>query len=51
MKTVNVFVCIQMDIPNQDVDQVSEVQRVLDKMNEDGDGDCFDIEIERLTLA
>lgn len=35
MKTVNVFVCIQMDIPNQDEDQVSEVQRVLDKMNED----------------
>ena len=35
MKTVNVFVCIQMDIPNQDGDQVSEVQRVLDKINED----------------
>ena len=30
MKTVNVFVCIQMDIPNKDEDQVSEVQRVLD---------------------
>lgn len=35
MKTVNVFVCIQMDIPNVDEDRVSEVQRVLDKMNED----------------
>jgi hypothetical protein len=35
MKTVNVFVCIQMDIPNQDEDQVSEVQRVLDSINED----------------
>ena len=39
MKTVNVFVCIQMDIPNKDEDQVSEVQRVLDAINnkiEDG---------------
>ena len=35
MKTVNVFVCIQMDIPNKDEDQVSEVQRVLDKINEE----------------
>ena len=117
MKTVNVFVCIQMDIPNVDEDRVSEVQRVLDAINnkiedgfpdsqpqifvtdvdssnivspqpefeigdsvevpdpndsdihnhsfvgtivnfrngnavvEDGDGDCFEIEIERLTLA
>lgn len=33
MKTVNVFVCIQMDIPNKDEDQVSEVQRVLDNIN------------------
>jgi hypothetical protein len=115
-KTVNVFVCIQMDIPKVD-DQVSEVHRVLDAINnqiednfagskpqifvndvdasnivnpqpefeigdsvevpdpdatdnhqhsfvgtiidfrdvyavvEDGDGDCFDIEIERLTYA
>ena len=117
MKTVNVFVCIQMDIPNQDEDQVSEVCRVLDAINnqiednfagskpqifvsevdasnivnvtpefeigdsvevpdpdetdihnhsfvgtiidfrngnavvEDGDGECFEIEVERLTLA
>ncbi len=117
MKTVNVFVCIQMDINGND-DQVSEVHRILDLINttigmseldsqpqilvndvsdseivdlcdeiqqgdnvevpdpnetdihnhsfsgyvkfikecgkiavvEDGDGDCFDIEINRLTL-
>lgn len=35
MKTVNVFVCIQMDIPNKDEDNVSEVQAILNKMNED----------------
>jgi hypothetical protein len=33
MKTVNVFVCIQMDIPNQDEDQVSEVTQIIDSIN------------------
>lgn len=34
MKTVNVFVCIQMDIPNQDEDQVSEVTQILERIND-----------------
>ncbi len=119
MKTVNVFVCIQMDILADDDDHVSEVHSILELVNEtislanfnsqpqilimnvsdsdivdqdeeiqvgddvdvpdpdetdihnhafsgyvkfikecgkiavveDGDGDCFDIEINRLTLS